>query len=482
MGVPGLKSWVIKNCPTSRVDFRNSPCNYIAVDAVGFVYFSYTFDWLYGGQYAAFEKQVTKYLNALKCVEISPVFFFDGNSDPRKHETFIDRFCQREKESKEISKAIKNKRMSNLSYKFLPCCLISHLRTILLKNDVKIHQAEFEADVEIARFCKINAETCFGVWTNDSDMLVYDGIENVVFFEDIQLVVDDKTICCRYYNQKKVLANLGIPKYALSTLASLAGNDYMKSTEQIHVAVSKFVGRKINDSTSKTTRISLFCNFLQRNLPQKNGSELDTRVSLITKSPMNRFYDTRSHYTLHDDDPSNSTTVRISLYSDLFEFHVHDILLPLRHCYFKSEFKNMRVEEFYFNNSKLASRIITDNASSFNMLQYHEENCNIVTTAIKILKTLAATANVYIFDWEWDVFLDDNNNADVNLYHADDHLFRFRSLYLMLQLGVYYCHSIIRKQYIIEHFDYKKFDGIKYYKRYEIAYRLNNKEAHIVLK
>lgn len=187
-------------------------------------------DWLgldenHGGEYAAFEDLVEKFITALRGCEITPYVVLDGGSDytDKKLETVTQRAQDRIKKAHQAA-------VGGTKEHILPMLAKLVFRQTLVRLEVPVAQCYGEADQEIAALA--NEWQC-PVLSNDSDFYIFKlqaGLLPISHFmwEAVEQSGLQRYIPCMSYNTSSFCIFFNIQPNLLPTFAALAGNDYVK--------------------------------------------------------------------------------------------------------------------------------------------------------------------------------------------------------------------------------------------------------------
>uniref|UniRef100_A0A3Q2E7D2 Protein asteroid homolog 1-like n=1 Tax=Cyprinodon variegatus TaxID=28743 RepID=A0A3Q2E7D2_CYPVA len=204
-------------------DKCSGPCQQPNLSVLGL--FLPGLDQNHGGEYAAYENLIERFITALRTCEISPYVVLDGGSDvtDKKVETVAKRTEDRVKRA-HIA-AVTGKRMS-----VLPRMADLVFRQTLARLQVPVAQCFEEADREIAALA---AEWRCPVLSYDSDFYIFDlpgGLLPYTHFhwKEVKQSGSLSFIPCRRYYSSSFCIFFGLQPQLLPTFAALAGNDYVK--------------------------------------------------------------------------------------------------------------------------------------------------------------------------------------------------------------------------------------------------------------
>ncbi|XP_060905472.1 protein asteroid homolog 1 [Labrus mixtus] len=226
MGVQGL-TYLIEANPEIYQKFEFSESR-LVIDGCNFLYLLYFdsgLDLIRGGEYAAFEDLVERFVNALKDCGISPYVVLDGctNLTGKKYETLLSKSLDR------LQKAHKAA-VESSQEKVLPQMASLVFRQTLARLEVPVAQCYLEADQEIAALAK---EWKCPVLSNDSDFFICDlpgGLLPISHFhwEVVKRIGSQSYIPSKIYYSSRFCKVFDIEPQLLPALSSLAGNDYVQ--------------------------------------------------------------------------------------------------------------------------------------------------------------------------------------------------------------------------------------------------------------
>lgn len=178
----------------------------------------------HGGEYAAFEEVIERFVTTLTACQVTPYIVLDGGSDvtDKKLETSKQRAADR------IRRA--NRAAAEGTQENIPPPL-AHVvfKQTLARLDVKVARCFEEADREIAALA--NELQC-PVLSGDSDFYVFDLSDGLLPFSHFQWEAVGRSglsyIPCKKYTTSSFCRVFSIQPQLLPTFAALAGNDYVK--------------------------------------------------------------------------------------------------------------------------------------------------------------------------------------------------------------------------------------------------------------
>uniref|UniRef100_A0A668RY36 Asteroid domain-containing protein n=1 Tax=Oreochromis aureus TaxID=47969 RepID=A0A668RY36_OREAU len=179
----------------------------------------------HGGEYAAYESLIERFITALRTCEVDPYVVLDGGSDhtDKKLETVTQRAEQR---IERAHRAAKDGGKENI----LPIMTKWVFRQTLTRLKVPVAQCFGEADREIAALA--DKWQC-PVLSNDSDFYIFNlsaGLLPISYFQwqDVNGNGSKSYIPCKRYYTSSFCIYFEIQRQLLPTFAALAGNDYVK--------------------------------------------------------------------------------------------------------------------------------------------------------------------------------------------------------------------------------------------------------------
>lgn len=179
----------------------------------------------HGGEYAAFEVLIEKFVKALRDCSITPYVVLDGGSDPsdKKRETVVQRARDR---IKRADRAAEGGRQEGI----LPLLAKLVFKQTLARLRVPLAKCYGEADREIAALA---SEWQCPVLSRDSDFYIFElpaGLLPITDFQwqEVQRRGSQSFIPCKSYNTSSFCIVFDIWRQLLPTFAALAGNDYVK--------------------------------------------------------------------------------------------------------------------------------------------------------------------------------------------------------------------------------------------------------------
>ncbi|XP_060905487.1 protein asteroid homolog 1-like [Labrus mixtus] len=240
MGVQGLTTLIEANPEIYRdVKFRKRR---LVIDGCNFLYLLYFdsgLDLSHGGEYAAFEDLVERFVKALKDCGISPYVVLDGGiaQTDKKDETIrlramdrLQKAHQAVEGTRQAVNGIKKVHQDAQESKVLPQMASLVFRQTLARLEVPVAQCYAEADQEIAALAK---EWKCPVLSNDSDFFIFDlpgGLLPISHFhwEVVKRIGSQSYIPSKIYYSSSFCIVFDIEPQLLPALSSLAGNDYVK--------------------------------------------------------------------------------------------------------------------------------------------------------------------------------------------------------------------------------------------------------------
>ncbi|CAJ1063126.1 protein asteroid homolog 1-like [Xyrichtys novacula] len=226
MGVQGLASLLENHQRIYRdVQFMKRRLVIDGYNLLHLLYFNSGLDQIRGGEYAAFEELVERFVKALRDCKISPYVILDGGSDVthRKDETLMARAVERIKRAHRAAAESKQEHV-------LPQMAKLVFKQTLARLKVPMAQCYGEADQEIAALAK---DWECPVLSNDSDFFIFDsgnGLLPISHFQwqSVQKVGSQSFIPSKIYCSSSFCIVFEIKPQLLPAFAVLAGNDYVK--------------------------------------------------------------------------------------------------------------------------------------------------------------------------------------------------------------------------------------------------------------
>ncbi|XP_037639875.1 protein asteroid homolog 1-like isoform X1 [Sebastes umbrosus] len=226
MGVQSLTSLLENHRRIYRdVQFRRSRLVVDGCNLLYLLYFSSGLDQNHGGEYAAFEVLIEKFIKALRDCGIVPHVVLDGGSDytDKKLQTKMLRAVSRIKKAHRAAEG-------NSQEGILPQLVGLVFKQTLARLEVPVAQCYWEADQEIAALAR---EWRCPVLSNDSDFYIFDlpaGLLPISDFkwEAVEQSGSQSYIPCKSYNTSSFCIFFDIQRQLLPAFAALAGNDYVK--------------------------------------------------------------------------------------------------------------------------------------------------------------------------------------------------------------------------------------------------------------
>ncbi|XP_038137126.1 protein asteroid homolog 1-like [Cyprinodon tularosa] len=224
MGVRGLDSFLkSQDGIYENLQFRSSRLVIDGCSLTYQLYFSSGLDQNHGGEYAAYENLIERFITALRTCKISPFVVLDGGSVISKAKTAVKRAKNRIHKSNRAS-------MSGEHKDILPKLADIVFRQKLAQLQVPVAQSISESDQEIAALA---AEWECPALSNDSDFYIVDLPKGFLPFSDFQWKQNGSLsfIPCRRYKSSTFCRLFRLQPQFLPTFAALAGNDYIEWEE-----------------------------------------------------------------------------------------------------------------------------------------------------------------------------------------------------------------------------------------------------------
>ncbi|XP_071764246.2 single-strand DNA endonuclease ASTE1-like [Centroberyx gerrardi] len=231
MGVQGLCSLIEANSQIYRdVRFRDSQLVIDGSNLCYLLYYDSDLDQNHGGEYAAFEDLIGKFVKALKDCRIEPYVVLDGGTDitGKKLDTLKKKA---EQQIQRAHAAAEEGGKENIK----PPLAKKVFKQTLARLEVPVAQCFAEADREIAALA---SEWKCPVLSNDSDFYIFDlpaGLLPITHFHWKSVERSgsrmESFIRCKSYTTSSFCTLFNIQPQVLPVFAALAGNDYVKLQE-----------------------------------------------------------------------------------------------------------------------------------------------------------------------------------------------------------------------------------------------------------
>uniref|UniRef100_A0A8C9XA93 XPG N-terminal domain-containing protein n=1 Tax=Sander lucioperca TaxID=283035 RepID=A0A8C9XA93_SANLU len=228
MGVQGLCTLLENHRDVYRdVQFRQSRLVIDGCNLIYLLYFDAGLDQNHGGEYAAFEALIEKFVKALRDCRITPYVVLDGGSDytDKKLETVTERAKDRIIRAHQAA-------IEGSHEGILPQLVKVVFKQTLARLEVPVAKCYGEADQEIAALA---SEWRCPVLSKDSDFYIFDlprpvGLLPLSDFqwEAVQGSGSQSYIPCKGYTTTSFCIFFQIQPQILPAFAALAGNDYVK--------------------------------------------------------------------------------------------------------------------------------------------------------------------------------------------------------------------------------------------------------------
>ncbi|TDH11236.1 hypothetical protein EPR50_G00058810 [Perca flavescens] len=228
MGVQGLCTLLENHRDVYRdVRFRQSRLVIDGCNLIYLLYFDSGLDQNHGGEYAAFDALIEKFVKALRDCRITPYVVLDGGSDytDKKLETVTERAKDRIIRAHQAA-------VEGSHEGILPRLVKGVFKQTLARLEVPVAKCYGEADQEIAALA---SEWQCPVLSKDSDFYIFDlpgpvGLLPLSDFkwEAVQGSGSQSYIPCKGYTTSSFCIVFQIQRQILPAFAALAGNDYVK--------------------------------------------------------------------------------------------------------------------------------------------------------------------------------------------------------------------------------------------------------------
>lgn len=231
MGIRGLTTFIRENSYKCMESYQLHD-TYLVIDGNNLA--SHLYIWhancydCFGGDYDKYAKLIEYFFDLLKQCNVTPLVILDGGYENKKLATIYSRVRS------SINLAGKLNSSTEGTYKVFPLHTREIFVDILLRMDVKMVRCDFEADMEMASIATIL--NC-PILSYDSDFYVLDVL--YIPFNTVSLKIEKwnkngmqyNYISCQMYHVEKFLKSLGgLKKEVLPLLATVLGNDYIKSS------------------------------------------------------------------------------------------------------------------------------------------------------------------------------------------------------------------------------------------------------------
>uniref|UniRef100_A0A3P8TVG9 Asteroid homolog 1 n=1 Tax=Amphiprion percula TaxID=161767 RepID=A0A3P8TVG9_AMPPE len=225
MGVQGLDVFLDDHRRIYRdIEFRMSQLVVDGSNLIPLLYYNSGLDQTHGGEYAAFEALIERFIAALTTCEVTPYVVLDGGSDliHKKLEIVTKRA---EDQIKKAHQAAVEGRKKNI----LPPLAKQVFKQTLAQLKVPMAQCYGDADREIAALA---SEWNCPVLSGDSDFYIFDlpaGLLPFCYFQWKNVKEDGSQsfITCKTYHISRFSTVFKIQQQLLPTFAVLGGNDYV---------------------------------------------------------------------------------------------------------------------------------------------------------------------------------------------------------------------------------------------------------------
>ncbi|KAF7657000.1 hypothetical protein LDENG_00033370 [Lucifuga dentata] len=224
MGIQGLVTFMDAHSQIYRdVQFKNRRLVIDGSNLLHHLYYKSGLDQRHGGEYAAFEDLIEKFVGALNECGVEPYVVLDGGSDhtDKKLQTLMDRAKDRIRRAHEAAMGQEKD--------ILPPLTKLVFKQTLARLEVKLVQCFGEADEQIAALA---SEWKCPVLSADSDFYIFNLPGGLLPIPHFQWGALEKTgsqsyIPCKSYNISSFCTFFDIQQQVLPVFAALAGNDYV---------------------------------------------------------------------------------------------------------------------------------------------------------------------------------------------------------------------------------------------------------------
>ncbi|GFU08454.1 constitutive coactivator of peroxisome proliferator-activated receptor gamma [Nephila pilipes] len=259
MGVRGLQTFIENDCSAAckyvsikkladdhRCHIDRNPV--IVVDGMSLLnrlYNSTSLEWIYGGQWLQFFKELERFIERFKSIGVDLIFFFDGTVCASKREEWVRRRLQKSTEVATIFSTLKvNNREPERKFFQLPTSMGLLARFAVKELGSNVYQTDREADDVIAEYAMKNKEV-FAILSQDSDFIIYNTKTYLSLshldLDTLQTIHYDRNCFAEQY--------LHLYVEQLPLFACLVGNDFVPSGKlrQFHQRIIK--SRRIHITT-----------------------------------------------------------------------------------------------------------------------------------------------------------------------------------------------------------------------------------------
>lgn len=229
MGIRGLTTFISHSSDKffERHQLHNS---YLVLDANNiccqlYIWHTKALD-CFGGDYDTFARVVEAFFASLKKCNITPIVVFDGNYERKKLKTIFTRYRDRIKSAGRLSPAVEG------SCKVFPLFTRVMFAEVVARLGLYVYRCELEADNELA--CLARALNC-PILSYDSDFYIFDVLfipfNSLSFNPKFNKLKKTWYLDCDLYKTENLLkAFPGLRREHLPLIATLLGNDYIKSS------------------------------------------------------------------------------------------------------------------------------------------------------------------------------------------------------------------------------------------------------------
>ncbi|XP_071390845.1 single-strand DNA endonuclease ASTE1-like [Centroberyx affinis] len=231
MGVQGLCSLIEANSQIYQdVCFRDSRLVIDGSNLYHWLYFGSGLDQNHGGEYAAFEDLIGKFVKALQDCRIEPYVVLDGGTDitDKKLDTLRSRAEDRIRRAQVAAE-------KGGKEDIIPPLANKVFKQTLARLEVPVAQCFGEADREIAALA---SEWKCPVLSSDSDFYIFDLPGGLLPIRHFQWEAGGRNgswresfIRCKSYTTSSFCTLFNIQQQVLPVFAAMAGNDYVKLQE-----------------------------------------------------------------------------------------------------------------------------------------------------------------------------------------------------------------------------------------------------------
>lgn len=278
MGVRGLQTFMENNPNVAyQVNIRDIVKNYrretgrdviIVVDGSSCLrHFYGTLDWVCGGQIREYVEIFQAFIKAFVDLGCKLVFFFDGPTQSRKRNVWVERRYRSLGDAYKVYDLLnRGIHPSNIREDILmlpPATTYFARLAIQTSSGCEVHTSIIECDEEIAQYARLH--NCFAILGQDSDYAIYDGPQYYLSASHLNV----QKMTTMNYNRWALARLLRIPPGLLPLLASLVGNDIVRSDDLLNFH-KRLCGHKSYGRPSQRDVIFNVASFIKNHTDERN--------------------------------------------------------------------------------------------------------------------------------------------------------------------------------------------------------------------